>query len=807
MFHQFHLKKYDIILIQEAHSDKLIEYQWKNEWGGKMYFDHSSSRDKGVIIMFRKEVDFRVQEVYQLKKYPGRFIAVKGTINGELIVLVNIYAPNTDSPEFFDEVFIKVQQIGVDRKIIGGDFNLILQQIDRKGPGRHNNIKASKTVLNYCEALNLLDIWRMLKPNNPGFTWRRNYPYSLFERLDLFLITDSMEQLVDRIVRLPAIRSDHSIVKLTLQANFFERGRSYRKLNTQLLRDPEYISKINKLIEIQLEQGDLYRRDHWEIIKLEIQMSTLQFSIHHAKSNRNIMQALEKKLAFWEEERDKIGYFNDQEEHIAKLKHEIQAYNKVKTQGAMLRCKARWEEMAEKPTKYFLNLEKARYNKKTILRIEDEDGKIVNEEKEIQAELTKFYSNLYNESDSETQDSEQYLTKCNLPSITDEQKAKLDENITMQELGIAVKELKNCKTPGVDGIPVDFYKFFWSKLKNFFLELIHEIMQAGRFHLTARRGIITLLEKIGRSLLKINNWHPITLLCTDFKIMDKIIARRLQTTLSVLIHRDQTGFQKGRQLGENVMKLLSIIEHCERHEISAVVLSVDFYKAFDMITWTAIQNVLTKYNFGPGIRSMIQLINKEILCTVMNNGKWGEWFQIKRGCRQGSPSSAIIYILVAETLGCKIRNNKNIKGIKVQGEEYKLGQYADDLWNILDSADSLDTLLEDPEKFQNFSGQRVNYEKSLAFKIGPNRRTDFKYITKKVVAWTDEPIKVLGIWIHPEWEMVIDANFSKLLKKSESVLKSWKGRGLSWMGKICVINTLVSPLFIQKVGNFAISRS
>ena len=177
----------------------------------------------------------------------------------------------------------------------------------------------------------------------------------------------------------------------------------------------------------------------------------------------------------------------------------------------------------------------------------------------------------------------------------------------------------------------------------------------------------------------IKNWHPITLLCTDFKIIDKVITLRLQATLCKLIHKSQIGFQKGKRIGENILKLLTLIQHCKENEEQVVIMSIDFRKAFDTITWKVIDQVLSFYGFGPKIRSMVQTINNEIYCTFMNNGKWNDWFQIHKGCHQGSPSSAILYVLTAEILGMKIRGNLDIQGVVINGEKIKACQFADDM--------------------------------------------------------------------------------------------------------------------------------
>ena len=115
------------------------------------------------------------------------------------------------------------------------------------------------------------------------------------------------------------------MVKLVISKNFKERGKGYWKLNTQLLRDSGYVEKMNNLIDIQLEQKKYYKdiRDHWEVMKIDIAGSSIQYAARKKKAENNELAALEKKLKFWENERDESGYFNNQERHILNLRRDI----------------------------------------------------------------------------------------------------------------------------------------------------------------------------------------------------------------------------------------------------------------------------------------------------------------------------------------------------------------------------------------------------------------------------------------------------------------------------------------------------
>ena len=85
--------------------------------------------------------------------------------------------------------------------------------------------------------------------------------------------------------------------------------------------------------------------------------------------------------------------------------------------------------------------------------------------------------------------------------------------------------------------------------------------------ISQRRGVISLIPKDENYLVVLTNWRPITLLNVDYKILARLIAKRIEPKLPTLIHTDQTGFVKGRFIGQNVRLLNDIMEYTEMNKI------------------------------------------------------------------------------------------------------------------------------------------------------------------------------------------------------------------------------------------------
>ena len=185
VFHYLRQKSYSIYLLQDTHFDPKMENCIRAEWGYKSYFASYNSNSRGVAILFNNNLDFFVKKVY--KDMLGNYIFVTVTIMDREFLIVSLYGPNRDDPEFYAELEERINDVGLENIIIGGDWNLVLDYtLDYYNYKHHNNIKAQEQVDNLMINLDLLDIWRELYPEMRRYTWRRNTPLQQ-SRLDFFL--------------------------------------------------------------------------------------------------------------------------------------------------------------------------------------------------------------------------------------------------------------------------------------------------------------------------------------------------------------------------------------------------------------------------------------------------------------------------------------------------------------------------------------------------------------------------------------------------------------------------------------------
>ena len=222
-----------IVCLQDTHLLPKDTASIKDIWPD-CYLHGIKTNSRGVAILLNNNFDYTVSKCQKDKN--GNYMQLLLTCNSMKINLITIYAPNQDDPKFFEEIKNLANNDDSDYVIICGDFNLVIDpQKDCKNYVNLNNPKARSIVLDTINDLDLIDIYRTLNPNTKRYTWRKKNPLKQ-ARLDLFLISNSMSDLISTSAIRSGYRSDHSIVELDISLHNFKLGRGIWKLNNSLLK-------------------------------------------------------------------------------------------------------------------------------------------------------------------------------------------------------------------------------------------------------------------------------------------------------------------------------------------------------------------------------------------------------------------------------------------------------------------------------------------------------------------------------------------------------------------------------------------
>ena len=206
-----------------------------------------------------------------------------------------------------------------------------------------------------------------------------------------------------------------------------------------------------------------------------------------------------------------------------------------------------------------------------------ENDETTTDETQILSMIQRYYSNLYNSRIRDAQDSfETFTESMEIPKLDDAERDALEGALTYEECKKSLETFENGKSPGEDGLTVEFYKHFFDLVGKDLLASLNGAYELRRLSVPQRRCIITLLPIDDSELLLLQNWRPITLLNVDYKIASKAIAMQSEPILSKLVHPEQTDFIKGRYIGENVGLISDIMEQAQANNTPGILISVDF---------------------------------------------------------------------------------------------------------------------------------------------------------------------------------------------------------------------------------------
>ena len=780
----------NIVLLQETYSTIEVENMWKSDWDGPMFFSHGSNHSRGVLVLLASDLKLKIDNV--TVDDDGRYVILKGELQGVNLLIGNCYFPTRDRErmqlEFLEKLNTCILKQFEPSQLffLGGDFNTVMNgSLDYMGPRNILKTKYNENFEDFLSRYNLEDIWRKRNPNKKQFTFRQKWPI-IQSRLDYWFGSSNLLKLVSKCDILTSITPDHSGVLLQLRhlVDNYSFGKSYWKFNNSLCADPVFVNMLNdKIIEWkeQFEHDITDKLLFWDFVKMKMREYIISYSKEIAKRRRQEIEKLERELSKLEHKlltSPTRAIVNEIEEKKCTL-NEIHDYSR---QGLRIRSRAEWYEDGEKNTQYFEQLLKSNKRKSVIREIYDKNRQEIKDDNEILKIIKSFYEKLYANNEVILDENSLFFTK--LPKLSEESRDICEGKVTRNECYNVLKEMKFNKSPGNDGFTVEFYLTFWPALGDVLVTTLNESYDRGKLSTSQKQGVITLIEKDGKDPMYVQNYRPITLLNVDYKILSKVLANRIKQVLCEIIHYDQVGYIKDRNIGEAVRLIDDMLFH-SLNQTNGFLVTVDFEKAFDSVAHAFLSKVLDLFGFGDSFRSWIKVLYTDISSCVMNGGRSTGYFDIKRGVRQGDPLSPYLFLLAIETLAQVIRKDNNIKGVQFGENEIRQILYADDISLFVTDKPSMDRLQIIFEEFEKISGLKVNKGKTNFLWMGKNcDRPDIALFGNLV-----QEVKILGVYFSMNVRVKEDLNYKEILSKIKRLLGWWKERDLTLMGKIHLIKT------------------
>lgn len=264
----------------------------------------------------------------------------------------------------------------------------------------------------------------------------------------------------------------------------------------------------------------------------------------------------------------------------------------------------------------------------------------------------------------------------------------------------------------------------WEDIDTDILSFVSESIQDAHIEAELNVSKIALLPK-SEDRSRVQNFRPISLLNTLYKIVAKVYANRMKPLLHNWILPSQTGFVPNRCILDNIFLAFEAIEWTLENKQELSMLLLDVEKAYDIVNWTFLKHTMARMGFHDTWIHQVMSLNQNAAAAVIVNGEQSRAFNLQRSVRQGCPLAPYLFLLIVDVLGQMLQHPlHNVKGLQLTHKSCITNQmFADDTLLFLDGTpENLDRALTVINKFGAASGAKLNLHKSVGLWLAHRER-------------------------------------------------------------------------------------
>ena len=555
---------------------------------GQMYVNNGGTKSRGVAILVKRGVIEDVRKCEEDRE--GRVIGITFEHMGKKIQLLNIYAPNEERQRrvFFE----RMRGMCGENCMIVGDFNVWCGRLDASSSVCFKSDSSRGALKEMMKERELIDVWREKNPEGRVFSRRQVVRGVLKQsRLDLVLGQKNMVDMIGRVGYKSTALSDHMELEFRVTQRVEKRGGGVWCLNGELVKDEKYRNKVRECINRRKDER-MYEEDigrWWESFKAEIKKMSIVYSRNRNRKEREKERKLKEELERETEKIEKEGE-NDLNNYI-RIREELKEIEHSRCMGAIVRSRARYVVEGEKCTKFVLGLEKSKQKRIYLEQVEGKKGEIITDFVGIAERVEEFYRDLFRKEEMKEESMESVLEKVEA-RLSEKDKEMCEGNIGTGEIEAARAGLGRNKSPGIDGIISEFYIEFKDELVPVLDRLFRGIEERNEIPADMLTGLVSILYKKGNRN-KLENYRPITMLNTDYKILARVLANRIKR----VIGNTQAYSIPGRDIADITSSIRDTIHHMKERKWG-IVMSLDLNKAFDRVDQNYLHRVLERMCFG-----------------------------------------------------------------------------------------------------------------------------------------------------------------------------------------------------------------
>ena len=553
-----------------------------------------------------------------------------------------------------------------------------------------------------CKDLKLYDVHDIYNKGLPQYTYIKN---GYGSRLDKFYV-NKLKNNLNRFETIPVYFSDHHAVLFDINlANVIKYYPCYWKFNASILDDKGVYELFKNSWNVYQNKKSNYPDilEWWENTKTDI--SQLFMKIGKLKGSERYGL-----LNFLEDQLKQLNYLHQADpnkayDEMQSIKARINFIKEKSYEGIKIRARINDKINGEKLSSYLIG--KQKQNSDSYISALKFNSNLITDPKAVSIHASKYYNELY--STPNTYDTYEKLLLENFISVIgEEENALLIAPITEIEVKKVISNMNLNKSPGIDGLTVEFYLLLWPIIKIELTIIMNALLNIQKLTASQSLGIVTLFHKGGdRTLLE--NWRPITLLCVDYKIFTKILVRRIKPLLGRFISKEQFCSVPGKSIINCNILIRDILYYVVENDLEFAMVNLDFKQAFDKVDVRFIFKTLEAIGFSKEFINCIKMLYTNITGRLKINNVLGNSFSVQRGVRQGCPLSMILFIIYQEALYRLIKKSPRIQPLYLpNNREIKLTGYADDSNVFITKETDLNALFDVINKFSSVTGAEIN---------------------------------------------------------------------------------------------------
>ncbi|KAL0293553.1 UNVERIFIED_CONTAM: hypothetical protein Sradi_6930300 [Sesamum radiatum] len=382
--------------------------------------------------------------------------------------------------------------------------------------------------------------------------------------------------------------------------------------------------------------------------------------------------------------------------------------------------------------------------------------------------------------------------------ISEDEAEQLISPIQRQEIKDALFDINEDSAPGPDGFSSCFFKATWTIIGEDVCQAVMEFFNHGRLLKQLNATLITLIPKV-QMPMKVGDFRPISCCNVVYKIITKIMVKRMHLVLEKLIDSCQNAFVPGRSISDNILLAQELLSGYNQKKLPPrCTVKVDLQKAYDMVDWDYLLAVLRLFKFPNRFIMWIEQCITTASFSISLNGSIHGFFSSSRGLRQGDPISPYLFVLVIESLHLIIKSKVTTDTtFQYRWRCKELGIvnlcFADDLL-LFCKADpqSVTVLHRILQEFKDLAGLQANAQKS---QVLLSKTTDpMKQQILNILGFPQGtfPVRYLGVPLITSKLSLEDC--TPLLLKIDARISGWNQLQLTYAGRTQLIKSILSSI-------------